>query len=386
MNSLNIVTPEQLDQFADLALLDRAGNGSMLVFPPFEYTLNVPNVIYRGPKPLKATHPDFIPRADGLFPTSVPGHKVFLTRLSDALVCNGGVIVTENNQLLSESFRNISRSAHRVGITKTSDISYRVDRPFDENAPILEGKCVFLDGEHFAGYGHFVGEVLTRTWITKVFDFFSDAKFICGADVLPYMSSFFTAAGISSDRVYRNRGWVRCRELWVPTQGFIVRESVSPACHIVWDAIEGSYRKSNGASKIYVSRGNAANRKLINELEVQDLFKTYGFEILNPEKLSVPDQIAAFSTANYIAGSSGSNMFNLAFSSKGAQVMILTSPEYIVHTEPLMRCRSDRKLTYVIGEGARSGYTHDPWQIDIVELQAQIVRWLSQQDAADVVG
>ena len=190
---------------------------------------------------------------------------------------------------------------------------------------------------------------------------------------MPYLSSF----GIKEHQLFFNRTGVVCQNLIVATQGMIVRQSASSAARSVWEHWRRHVSTSSGSARIYISRANIPTRMLVNEEEVQKLFETEGFEVIFPEQLTFDQQIAAISNASHVAGPSGSNWFNIVFGNTKQSQLILTSENYIVHSEVLMRRPGGNRLRFVVGPAQNRGEVHSPWSVDIGKLASQLRNWLT---------
>jgi capsular polysaccharide biosynthesis protein len=70
-------------------------------------------------------------------------------------------------------------------------------------------------------------------------------------------------------------------------------------------------------------------RGVTNEVEVREFFTRKGWELIAPEKLSIPDQIALFRDAEAIAGVHGSAFTNLLWCSPGARVLELVPENFM---------------------------------------------------------
>lgn len=82
--------------------------------------------------------------------------------------------------------------------------------------------------------------------------------------------------------------------------------------------------------RIYVSRrGHAAaggsTRVMTNESELVERLSSLGVEIVEPEKLTIEQQIEVFSQASLVIGPSGSGMFNVVFCRPGAVIIDIES-------------------------------------------------------------
>ncbi|MCC8425732.1 DUF563 domain-containing protein [Mucilaginibacter sp. UR6-11] len=80
--------------------------------------------------------------------------------------------------------------------------------------------------------------------------------------------------------------------------------------------------------RIYFKRGGNIERKLLNEDVVITLLKNKGFEIIEPDNLSVADQVNLVQQAAIIISVHGAALTNLLFGRKGAAVIELFSPDY----------------------------------------------------------
>ncbi|MCB2296785.1 glycosyltransferase family 61 protein [Clostridium tagluense] len=86
-----------------------------------------------------------------------------------------------------------------------------------------------------------------------------------------------------------------------------------------------------GSNKIYISRKNMSNKRLINNTKVAELFAEYGFEIIFPENLSFQEQVKIFSQAKYIAGSTGAALTNILYCPSNATIITIIPKEYKFH-------------------------------------------------------
>jgi hypothetical protein len=75
---------------------------------------------------------------------------------------------------------------------------------------------------------------------------------------------------------------------------------------------------------IYVNRGGGPNnRQVTNEADLIEYLCARGFQVIEPEKLTVAEKIQAFAAASVIVGAHSAGLVNLAFASPGAAVVEL---------------------------------------------------------------
>ncbi len=84
-----------------------------------------------------------------------------------------------------------------------------------------------------------------------------------------------------------------------------------------------------GGRRIFLSRKDAAQRRITNEDEVFELFANRGFERITLSRTSVAAQAELFSECEALAGPSGAAFANLVFARPGALVVELASPDWL---------------------------------------------------------
>ena len=72
-------------------------------------------------------------------------------------------------------------------------------------------------------------------------------------------------------------------------------------------------------SKVYVTRGD--NKRLLNEQEVADYLEKRGFEVVNPDNMSLQEEIDCFATADCIVGVTGAAFTNVIYCKESAKVI-----------------------------------------------------------------
>lgn len=128
--------------------------------------------------------------------------------------------------------------------------------------------------------------------------------------------------------------------------------------------IKAADTKSSFPKRLFLPRGGAKFRKLMNEEELAPILRANGFHDFYPERYSMAEQIAAFEGAEIIVGAHSSAFSNLLFCQAGTVVLEIFPPN---HTDFSWWTLSDHgKLKYfsVLGSGVTnlalsSGRSHD---------------------------
>ncbi|MDC0226819.1 glycosyltransferase family 61 protein, partial [Alphaproteobacteria bacterium] len=103
----------------------------------------------------------------------------------------------------------------------------------------------------------------------------------------------------------------------------------------ILNSLKTSKAKKN---KIYLTRQNSTFRNLINEADVIEKLKKFGFEAIDLNELKIIDQIQLFSNADYIISPSGSALTNIVFCNPETKIIEI-SPIYNFEYEKNLKTR-----------------------------------------------
>lgn len=82
-----------------------------------------------------------------------------------------------------------------------------------------------------------------------------------------------------------------------------------------------SHNQVSGSRRIYVSRGKAQTRKLINEDEVKEVLKSFDYETHHFEDYNLREQIAILSETRSLVGVHGAGLTNMLFMKEHGDVL-----------------------------------------------------------------
>ena len=76
--------------------------------------------------------------------------------------------------------------------------------------------------------------------------------------------------------------------------------------------------------RIYLTRKNVkSGRKIVNEIELVRLLKSFDFQIVDPAKLSFTNQVQLFNESEYIVSPHGAALANIVFCNSGTKIIEL---------------------------------------------------------------
>ncbi len=206
--------------------------------------------------------------------------------------------------------------------------------PLLSDAPFIDGTALALVDDVFGlNYCHWICD-----WLCRLAPF----KDVLGRDDFYVLTSPITTdwqrrtlelCGIAPKRVIAMQPWqaIRAREL-------ITLSDISEIHHpmqkgAVWamsflrDRLLAPVAAETGmghravARKIYVSRGDAGGRRVLNEDELMALLGRYGYEKVVPGELDFDAQAALFAEASHIIGLHGAGLTNIILAPRHCQVI-----------------------------------------------------------------
>lgn len=151
---------------------------------------------------------------------------------------------------------------------------------------------------------------------------------------------------------------------------FLDRES-----HALMQTLSDQFEPEQLGRRIYVSRlkhgkVSGSTRIMLNEDKLVERLAALNFEVIEPERLSVEEQIATFASADMVVGPSGSAMFNTIFCRPGTKIVDIESePHWIyAHAGLFASCQLRYGLFVGRADPADARPVHRQWTVDVEPL------------------
>ena len=216
----------------------------------------------------------------------------------------------------------------------------------------IKGRSLYL-GHYTGHYGHFLIETLSRFWaIHKIDDhqFYDNFIFHPFLHQCPSFKKFapaalaFKAFDILDKNIFLIDQCTGFENISVPSSLFQINFGVRQEMKNIYNQLvnysktnqpqRGSlhrilkkFYKSPTSDKIYLSRRRTKGyHPMLNEKEVESVFKHHGFFILHPEHYSYQDQLLLLNNASVLAGAEGSGLHNSVFMTQGQKVIQIGTP------------------------------------------------------------
>lgn len=135
--------------------------------------------------------------------------------------------------------------------------------------------------------------------------------------------------------------------------------------------------------RIYVSRGAARSRRIINEPQMLELLATYGFTAIKLETMSFAEQVRLFQSARCIVAPHGAGLANLVFCEPGTCVVEILPSRETNLCYWLLSQQVSLRYWYVLGSA--TGPPSNDMEVDLEKLRRSLDLGLrSSADAAQV--
>ena len=313
---------------------------------------------------------------------SIKSPCLYAVQLQDAVALPRQVLLSDL-YVVPDTFRRANAKHEHTQLERIEDSKFRPKLPVKVRHIITE-PVFYLDGEHMGHFGHFTLEVLSRLWYWDKYTASSSGRprIVC-SDLKPFALDFLKAFGITRNDIYLLDGPTLLKNVTVASQSYILERGVASSAFAVWRQISDFNSGGPTSRRIYVSRSTwAKQRVLLNEREVEKLFARYGFEIIHPENQSIAEQVSLFRGAEFIAGPSGSAMYNCVYSVKKGARLILASAKFVTSNDALINMGTGSAIQYVTGRPVDQGTGMlAGWEIDVGLVEDRLRKMLKEHES-----
>lgn len=123
--------------------------------------------------------------------------------------------------------------------------------------------------------------------------------------------------------------------------------------------------------RIYISRSDTSQRRLVNEREIETALEERGFKIVSLTGMNLSEQISLFHNATDIVGPHGAGLTNVGFCQPGNRVLELQNPAHINWCMKKIAAISKLEYGHLMGESAGEGHS---FKVNMAALLAAVDR------------
>lgn len=321
--------------------------------------------------------------------------EVYVAVVSNGMIYGGSNLVLVDNRVICHDlydFKNDYTSEELHGLTLIDPKSKRIRwLQHDEEPERIPAAAAFVDA-CAPNYAHWLTEVLPRLALFCADEQFKNIPIVVNDELhRNIMESLFLVVGPEREVILLPIGRaLDCDHLHiVSVSGYVPFEwrknkpsscshglFSAPAFDILRNHLSGLAKEGNNRvwpEKIFLRR-NSKYRNVVNASEIEQLFLSHGYVIVDPERLTFSQQVALFNNAKTIIGPSGAALANIIFAPKNSKVFILISkhPDTIYWYWQNIACVTGKTVNYVLGEIRDSVVSgiHASFIVDLGDLAA----------------
>ena len=183
-------------------------------------------------------------------------------------------------------------------------------------------------------YYHWLFDAMPKFFLLKKAGLFEKMDyFLVPNDALRFQKDLLTHFGIPSEKIISGEveRHVEADSLYVASYVRLEEHQPKWTCDFLYESlVKPGIRIPE--KRIYISRADATvNRRILNESELIEVLKGYGFDICLLANMSVAEQVDVFNQAEIVVGAHGAGLSNLVFCQPGTKVLEFFPEKYVRH-------------------------------------------------------
>lgn len=190
----------------------------------------------------------------------------------------------------------------------------------------LDSKALWIIDNWGSAYFHWLLDALPRLYVIREqlahSTLLLPESFKASGYILPSLAPF----AIRDIKFIGNKQVFHCRELLVPSHtapSGHYNESVIRGLRQLYTDYYGRMQDVSSSDKVYISRGKAKARRVINEKDVIAVLKEHGFRVVLFEDCPFEQQVKIILNARYVVSNHGAGLTNILFLPPGSSVFEL---------------------------------------------------------------
>jgi len=229
-----------------------------------------------------------------------------------------GIVITPDNKLIADKISYADMENHRAYY------NYKIPK-----TQYIKGNVAIIASVWATGYYHWFIDIIPRLHLLNKSEIKID-KYIINSLERDFQLKFLNLFDIDKEKLIfiNDKTHIHAENLIVP--------SLNGTCGNPAPWIFRFYKEkfniqpdAKFPEKIYISRENVAQRKIVNENELISMLSKKGFVKIKPEDYSIIDQFKIFASAKTIISAHGAALSNIIFSHQNTKLIEIYHPDYM---------------------------------------------------------
>jgi Glycosyltransferase 61 len=279
--------------------------------------------------------------------------STFVARIPGGRVLGDGLVITPDNEILDD----ISIDFGKPLEAKLANVGREWTwRPLTE----IEGTVAVLSTTGAMLYFHWLFQLLPRFELIRRsgIDLNSIDYFLVNSNKSRFQRESLETLGIDSRRIIESSAvpYLRASTLVVPSV------PLWGGCYASWMReflrstflVDADVEIGTANRRLYISRGSAGYRRVLNETDVIRLLDEFGFEEAKFEEMSIRQQAATIASCEVIVAPHGGGLSNLIFCRPATKVIEIFSPQLVAGYFWKISALLGLDYYYLLGKGSPS--------------------------------
>jgi len=188
----------------------------------------------------------------------------------------------------------------------------------------IKGKVATIALEGKSNYYHWMTEILPRLALLEQANIDYDFLYVPKLQY-QFQKDTLKLLGIDCQKIIEGVSNTHIQPTTVIFPSQVARSCITPlwVVEFLQKRFLQDYQVKNGKKRIFISRGNAAIRRILNEDAIFEIIKPFGFEKVLMEKMSVIEQAQLAHESEIIIGTHGAGMTNIIFARQSTTIIEL---------------------------------------------------------------
>ncbi|MFM6451223.1 MAG: tetratricopeptide repeat protein [Planktothrix sp.] len=238
----------------------------------------------------------------------------------------------------------------------------------------IDGTVAFLSIQWGEGFYHWMYELFPGIHLIQQSGIYLDSidYFVFNSYHYAFQKETLQKLGIPESKIIESchQPHIQAKKVIVPSPNFYHIASAWICQFLKQQLVDQDVYKIPANRRIYISRGQANHRYLLNEDKLLQSLKPFNFETVVLESLTISEQAELMASASVVLAPHGAGLSNLVFCQPGTKVIELFAPDYVIHCYRIICNICDLEHYYLIGEIIEDKIVNAP--MDLIRLNIQI--------------
>ena len=269
---------------------------------------------------------------------------------------NAFVVILDNGRVWGNVTTNVVMTAQNELLTDLSTGCGELVLSSNKLPPVhkIEGTVAFLSTRWAEGFYHWMYDLLPGIHLIQQSGISLDSinYFIFNSYHLSFQKQTLEKLGIPESKIIESRSqpYIQAKKVIAPVPNFSHVASPWICQFLKQQLVSQDVYKIPVNRRLYISRGQANHRRLLNEDKLLQSLEPFSFESVILESLTISEQAELMASASVVLAPHGAGLSNIVFCQPGTKIIELFAPTYVPPCYRIISNICGLEHYYLIGE------------------------------------